>query len=126
MSILGIGTDVLDEIRIVRLVERGSDRFLRHWYTAAEIEQCRLSHRPGRTAARGFAVKEAALKAIGATFVGPVRWSDIEVLTDSHDVLRVRLDGEVEACADRRGVRTLHASTAHSTGWIAAVVVAEG
>lgn len=126
MSVLGVGTDILEEGRIARLVDSGGDRFLAHWYTPAEIALCRQSSRPERVAARCFAVKEAALKAIGASFPGPVRWRDIEVLTDHQGVPTVRLWGETAKYASRVGVLRLYASTASDAGWVAAVVVAEG
>ena len=126
MSIVGVGTDILDESRIARLVDLGGERFLAHWYTRAEIDHCRRSGRPGRVAASGFAVKEAALKAVHASFPGPVLWREIEVLEDPSGVLQVRLAGSTAVHAERMGVRRLHACTTHSGGWIAAVVVAEG
>lgn len=126
MTIIGVGTDILDEGRIVRLVERGGDRFLEHWYTQAEIDLCRTSARPGRVAARAFAVKEATLKAVGASFPGPVRWWEIEVLTARHGGWEVRLSGDTATHAARAGVRTLHATTTRSGCWVAALVVAEG
>lgn len=126
MSVFGVGTDILDEARIDRLVDLGGTRFLAHWYTPAEIALCRQSSRPGRVAARCFAVKEAALKAIGASFTGPVRWREIEVLTGDHGVPTVQLWGETAAYAAGMGVLRLHASTASESGWVAAVVVAEG
>lgn len=126
MTILGVGTDILDEARIARLVRSGDTRFLAHWYTPAEIALCNRSSRPERVAARCFAVKEATLKAVGASFPGPVRWREIEVLPNDHDVPAVRLWGETAAYAASVGVLRLHASTASHGGWIAAVVVAEG
>jgi holo-[acyl-carrier protein] synthase len=126
MTIIGVGTDILDEERIVRLVNSGGDRFLRHWYTPAEIDLCRVSARPGRVAAQGFAIKEATLKAMGASFPGPVRWGQIEVLTSARDTPDIRLSGAIAIHARRIGVRELYASTARSGGWVAAVVVAEG
>ena len=125
MTIIGVGTDILDERRIVRLVDSGGDRFLSHWNTPAEADGHRAAPRSGRSAARGFAVKEATLKAMGASFPGPVRWWEIEVLT-CHAVPEIRLSGDTAAHAERVGVRRLHASTTRSGGWIAAVVVAEG
>jgi len=126
MSILGVGTDILEERRIAQLVDRGGARFLAHWYTPAEIVLCDLSSPPERVPARFFAVKEAVLKAIGASFPGPVRWREIEVLTDDHGVLSVTLWGDIAAHASRVGVLRLHASTARAAGCVAAVVVAEG
>jgi len=121
-----VGTDILDERRIIRLVDVGGDRFLTHWYTPAEIAFCRQSSRPGHAAARCFAVKEAALKAIGGSFPGPVRWREIEVLTDPQGIPSVRLWGETATHASQAGVLRLFASTARHAGWVAAVVIAEG
>jgi holo-[acyl-carrier protein] synthase len=126
MRVLGVGTDILDEERIARLLHTGGSRFLAHWYTADEIALCARASRPERVAGRCFAVKEAALKAVGASFPGPVRWREIEVLTDGRGSPVVGLWGETAAHAARVGVRRLHASTARTPGWIAAVVVAEG
>jgi holo-[acyl-carrier protein] synthase len=126
MRVLGLGTDVLEEERIARLVERGGTRFLAHWYTPDEIALCDQSSRPGRVAAHCFAVKEAAMKAIGADFSDSVRWREIEVLTDQHGSHTVRLWGQTAAHASRLGVARLHVSTARTADWVAAVVVAEG
>lgn len=121
-----MGTDILEEGRIARLIDRGGGRFLGHWYTPAEIVLCRQSARPGRVAASCFAVKEATLKAIGASFPGPVMWREIEVLTNHQGSLTVRLWGDIATHASRAGVLRLHASTTRSAGWVAAVVIAEG
>ena len=126
MTVLGVGTDILDESRIARLVERGNARFLAHWYTPAEIALCDQSSRPERVAARCFAVKEATLKAVGVSFPGPIRWREIEVLTGEDGGPTVQLHGETATYASHVGVLRLHASTASHGGWVAAVVVAEG
>ncbi|WP_165354341.1 holo-ACP synthase [Nocardioides glacieisoli] len=126
MSVVGVGTDVLEEARIARLVDSGGSRFLAHWYTAAEVEMCFTSARPSRVAATCFAVKEAALKAIGISFPGPLMWREIEVSLDDAGSVTVRLAGDAAVQATRSGVVRLHASTARTAGWLAAVVVAEG
>lgn len=126
MSVVGVGTDVLDEARIARLVESGGRRFLEHWYTPDEVEMCLRSARPSRAAATCFAVKEAALKAIGISFPGPLMWQEIGVSLDEVGGVRVRLTGEAAVQATRSGVVRIHASTTRSAGWLAAVVVAEG
>ena len=125
MSVLGVGTDIVDEGRIARLVDGGGPRFWARWYTPAEIALCQRSSRPERLAARCFAVKEATLKALGASFSGPLGWRDIEVLEDHNGVPTVHLWGEAAMYASRLGVLRLHASTGRDAGQVTAVVVAE-
>ena len=125
VSVVGVGTDVLEEARITHLVDTGGSRFLEHWYTPAEVEMCRRSVRPGRVAATCFAVKEAAFKAVGISAPGPLMWREIEVRLDVDGRVTVRLTGEAARHATRSGVTRLHASTTRTAGWLAAVVVAE-
>ena len=125
-----MGTDIVEERRMARLWDQGGARFLAHWFTPAEIALCGQSARPARVAACCFAVKEATLKAIGASIgtslPGPLRWRDIEVLIDHRGVVTVELWGDTATDASRAGVLRLHASTGRDAGTVAAVVIAEG
>lgn len=122
---MGVGIDVADTARFQRLVDRGSERLWAHWYTDLEASECRRHARPAVAAATRFAVKEAAYKAVGADFSGPVRWRDIEVLTRSGS-WRVALAGEVREAADRVGARDLHVSTSRFGERVVATVIATG
>lgn len=122
-----MGIDVADTLRFTRLLARGSERVWAHWFTPAETSQCRDDARPAVAAALRFAVKEAAYKAVGADFTGPVRWRDIEVLArGGAERWRLTLRGEVELAADRVGARILHVSTCEVSDRVIATVIATG
>ena len=122
---VGVGIDIVDIARFERLVERGGDRLWTHWYTDVEASEARRHARPAVAAATRFAIKEAAYKALGADFAGPVRWRDIEVRAELNG-WRLVLDGEVREAADRAGAHTLHVSTSRVGGRVLATVVATG
>ena len=65
MNIIGIGIDATDLHRVAELLERYGDRFLRRVFTDGEIAYCTKRRDPVPHLAGRFAVKEAAMKALG-------------------------------------------------------------
>lgn len=80
MRIIGIGLDATDLPRIARTLERYGDRFLRRVFTEGEIAYCTRRRDPVPHLAGRFAVKEAAMKALGTGHSRGVLWRDIEVI----------------------------------------------
>ena len=77
--ILGIGTDVVDERRISRSIERFGDRFLTRIFTDAERATADLRGMPGLYFAKRFAAKEAVYKALTGAGVAGMGWRDAEI-----------------------------------------------
>jgi holo-[acyl-carrier protein] synthase len=80
MNILGIGLDATDIPRIAELLERYGERFLHRVFTPGEIAYCTKRRNPAPHLAGRFAVKEAAMKALGTGQAHGVLWKDIEVV----------------------------------------------
>ncbi len=80
--IVGTGLDVIEIARIERVLTERGERFERRVFTPQEIETCRGVGRPVPQFAIRFAVKEAAMKAVGTGWARGVRWRDIETLRD--------------------------------------------
>ena len=80
MTIIGIGLDATEIRRIERVLERFGDRLLRRVFTDHEIAYCLRRPRPAPRLAGRFAVKEAAMKAIGTGHARGVLWRDIEAV----------------------------------------------
>jgi holo-[acyl-carrier protein] synthase len=80
VTILGLGSDLIDIRRIEKIIERFGDRFLDRIFT--EIERRRCDRRLNRAAsyARRYAAKEAAAKALGTGFRRGVFWRDLGVV----------------------------------------------
>ena len=79
MNILGIGTDIVECIRIARMIERHGELFLRKVFTAREIAECNTRKRATEHFAARWAAKEAIFKALGMNWRGPVGWTDLEI-----------------------------------------------
>ncbi|MGZ8322512.1 MAG: holo-ACP synthase [Rhodoplanes sp.] len=78
--IIGIGTDIVDILRIERTIARFGERFLDRIFTAKE--RARAERRANRvpTYAKRFAAKEACAKALGTGFRKGVFFRDIGVV----------------------------------------------
>jgi len=80
MNIIGIGLDATDLPRVSQMLQRYGDRFLRRVFTEGEIAYCTQRRDPVPHLAGRFAVKEAAMKALGTGHSRGVLWKDIEVI----------------------------------------------
>jgi holo-[acyl-carrier protein] synthase len=80
MNIIGIGLDATDLPRISQVLQRYGDRFLQRVFTEAEIAYCTRRRNPVPHLGGRFAVKEAAMKALGTGHSRGVLWKDIEVV----------------------------------------------
>src|SRR5437868_13726315 len=78
MSILGIGTDIIECLRIAKMIERHGELFLTRVYTPHEIEYCTARKAATQHYAGRFAAKEAVLKCLGTGWTRGIQWRDIE------------------------------------------------
>jgi len=107
-------------------ISRRGAALLERVFTADEIAYCeRHKNRYERYAAR-FAVKEAAMKALGTGWSRGVRWRDIEVTRERSGKPGLRLAGVAREIADRLGVKQIAVSITHSGNLALAQVIFEG
>jgi holo-[acyl-carrier protein] synthase len=124
--IVGMGIDVAEVERIRRAIERHGEVFLRRIFTAKEREYCeRFKHKFERYAGR-FAVKEAAMKALGTGWSRGVRWVDLEVVRQRGGKPTLVLAGEARKIADQLGVKHMALSITHTAAQAFAQVIFEG
>ena len=113
MNIIGIGIDATDLPRVAEILARYGDRFLRRVFTDGEIAYCTKRRDPVPHLAGRFAVKEAAMKALGTGQSRGVIWKDIEVVRSSGPP-RLKLHGGAARRADEMGVRHSLVTITHS------------
>ena len=101
MQILGIGTDIIECLRIAQMIERHGERFVSRVFTPLEIEYCASRRAATQHYAGRWAAKEAIMKALGTGWVRGVNWTDIEIRNEP---------GGKPTTAFRGGVRDLVAS----------------
>jgi holo-[acyl-carrier protein] synthase len=122
MTILGVGTEIIECVRISKMIERHGEQFLERVYTPNEIEYCFGATNAPQRFAKRWAVKEAVMRALRCRNQG-VRWTDIEVVV-THDGPIAVLTGNAAAQAEELGVTRLcvamSACRTHATAYVLA------
>ena len=123
--IVGMGLDIAEIDRIKAAITRHGAPFIERLFTPEEVSYCeRYTNRYERYAAR-FAVKEAAMKALGTGWHHGIRWRDIEVTRENSGKPGLRLEGVALEFADRLGVKHISVSITHSGNLAMAQVIFE-
>ena len=81
--VLGTGVDLVENRRMLEMLERWGTRFTDRVFLPAEQQYCDAKAAPCRHYAGRFAVKEAVSKAFGTGVGIHISWLDIEVVRDS-------------------------------------------
>ena len=123
--IVGLGMDIAEIDRIELAIRRYGDHFIHRLFTPAEIEYCEgYRNRFERYAGR-FAVKEAAMKALGTGWRHGLRWKDIEVTREPGGKPTLRLYGRAAEFAAKLGVRHMAVTITHAGNTALAEVIFE-
>jgi len=112
--IIGLGIDLEEVERVQGAIERQGERFLKRIYTPKERAYCEQFKDKYERFAGRFAVKEAAMKALGTGWSRGVRWVDIEVVRLPGRRPTLELKGEARKIADKLGVKNIAISISHT------------
>lgn len=118
----GSGVDIIEIYRIKKAVQATS-RFKSRVFTGRELEACLGKKGQWSSLAARFAAKEAVSKALG-TGIGPVKWTDIEVIAEEGGKPGVILHGQAQTIAGQLGIKALDLSLSHCREYAVAFVVA--
>ena len=113
MEIVGIGTDVVECLRIGRMIEQHGELFLTRVYTEREIRYCNARKRAVEHFAGRWAAKEAILKAMGTGRSHGIAWIHIEVRNGEQGRPQVRIGGAARETARERGIGDILVSISH-------------
>src|ERR1700676_5674866 len=91
--IVGMGIDVAEVPRIQAVIESQRERFLRRVYTLDEVAYCEQFKNKYERYAGRFAVKEAAMKALGTGWRRGGRGVDFGVVREKGGRPTIRLGG---------------------------------
>ena len=125
-QIIGIGTDIIECLRIAQMIERHGELFINRVYTDLEIEYCAARKAATQHFAGRWAAKEAILKALGTGWSRGISWRDIEVLNDKHGAPQVTLRAGAREISEQLGIRKMHVTISHCRCHAVAYAVAEG
>jgi holo-[acyl-carrier protein] synthase len=96
MEIVGIGTDIVECLRIGRMIERHGELFLTRVFTEREIRYCQARKRTTEHFAGRWAAKEAVRKCLGTDWSRGLAWTDLEIRTDPGGKPRVLVCGRAK------------------------------
>ena len=123
MAVLGIGTEIVEVVRIAKMVETHGEQFLERVYTANEIEHCIQAANSVQNFSTRWAAKEAVMKALRCRQQG-VRWTDSEIMVSPGSDPRVVLAGSAMLYAQHCSIEKLHVSLGacrtHATAYVIA------
>ena len=124
MDIAGIGTDIVEVVRIGQMVEKHGETFLERVFTPAEIRYCRDRKHATEHYAGRWAAKEAILKCLGTGWAKGISWTDLEVTNDYSGAPRVHLSGAARDRADDLGITDVWITISHCRAYATATALA--
>jgi holo-[acyl-carrier protein] synthase len=124
MTVIGIGTDIVECLRIAQMIERHGELFLTRVFTPPEIEYCSSRKAATQHYAGRWAAKEAILKALGTGWSRGIRWRDMEIRNDAAGKPSVALGGGARELCERLGIGDILISISHCRTHATALAVA--
>jgi holo-[acyl-carrier protein] synthase len=114
MTLLGLGTDIVETARIKSSILRHGEAFLERVFTEEEIAYCAAMRDPHPYYAARFAAKEAVAKAFGTGLGSEAAFREIGVCRRDTGEPYIVLTGTAAATAERLGVREIRVSLSHT------------
>src|SRR5262245_28091040 len=124
MEIVGIGTDIVECLRIGRMIERHGELFLARAFTDREVRYCQSRKRALEHFAGRWAAKEAILKCLGTGWRKGLCWTDVEVRNEPDGRPKVLLCGSAKDAAQQQRVADILLSISHCRAYATAYAVA--
>lgn len=125
MEIVGVGTHIVECLRIAQMIERHGELFLRRVFTNIEVAYCSSRATTTQHYASHWAAKEAVLKSLSTSWSGTIDWRDLEIRVQGRNRPTVALGGDARRrCAEQsisNVILTMSACRTHATAYAIAV-----
>jgi holo-[acyl-carrier protein] synthase len=126
MEIVGIGTDIVECVRIGRMIEQHGELFLNRVYTEREVRYCQARKRAVEHFAGRWAAKEAILKCLGTGWRRGLCWTDMEIRNGPNGEPHVLLCGAAKDAAQALRISNVLVSISHCRAYATAYALAVG
>src|SRR4051812_30526604 len=124
MGVVGIGTEIVECLRVGRMIEQHGEQFLARVYTEREVHFCQARRRATEHFAACWAAKEAVLKALNTPWRRGMEWTDIEVLEEPGAAPRVEFSGATRELVQGLRIGRVLLSVSHCRAYATAHAVA--
>ncbi len=120
--ILGVGTDLIENGRVRRALEKFGDRFLRRIYSEHEIEYSLSQKDPVPYLAARFALKEAFIKALGLPRTFSLSYADVHI-SGNPGKKTISVQGTLRNLLEEKGGKSVQFSISHTREHSVAFVI---
>src|ERR1051326_1867166 len=124
MEIVGIGTDIVECLRIGRMIEQHGELFLTRVYTEREIRYCQAQKHATEHFAGRWAAKEAILKCLGTGWGRGLGRTELEIGNAPSGKPSVLMCGAAKDLAQNRRIADILVSISHCRAYATAYAVA--
>lgn len=122
--IVGLGTDIIEIVRIGQMIERHGELFLQRVYTDREIRYCQRRKECYQHFAGRWAAKEAVMKTLGTGWARGVGWHDIEVFAEKSGQPSIAIRGAAADYAKQLGIGDILITISHCRAYATATAIA--
>jgi holo-[acyl-carrier protein] synthase len=122
--IFGIGTDIIEVERVLKLVEKGEAARAKI-FSAKEIAYCETKKNKGENYAARYAAKEAFFKAFGTGWRGKMSFNEVEITNNRLGKPDIKLLGDTLNTVNKKKISKIHVSLTHLKDIVNAVVILE-
>ena len=123
--IYGVGTDVVEIVRIEAALERFGERFARRILCEPELRRFRGHRQPAAYLAKRFAAKEAFTKALGTGIHAPANWHGVWVQNLPSGKPVLQFSERLSRMLEERKILNSHLSLTDERGVAMATVILE-
>ncbi len=124
-KIVGIGTEIVECLRIAQMIEQYGEQFLQRVFNDAEIEYCNSRRQSTEQFAAYWASKEAVIKALGTRWPRSTWMQHVEIDVTPTGNNRVRFRGPARDAVESLDVADVMLSYAtcrsHATAYAIAI-----
>ena len=124
MDIVGIGTDIVECVRIGKMVHQHGEVFLTRVYTDREIRYCQERKNATEHFAGRWAAKEAILKCLGTGWRKGICWTDLEIRNGPEGAPSVYLGGAAKERAMELQIADVFITLSHCREYATATAIA--
>lgn len=123
MSVIGIGTDIVDIRRIAKMTENAQLRLAKRVLTDNELQRYLSIKQPERFLAKRWAGKEAAAKSLGTGIAAGISFQHFEIVSLDSGQPTLILSAEALTLAEKLGAKSWHISLSDEVKYATAFVV---
>lgn len=123
MSVVGVGTDIVEVSRIAQMAEGAKSRLAQRVLTPIELEQYQAHSQPDHFLAKRWAAKEAAAKSLGTGIAAGVSFQHFHIDNDEFGAPHLMLTDVALSKASEKGADNWHISISDEKHYALAFVV---